>query len=344
MLTESGGPMNMHFQPIPLAGALEQNITSRTGPLAATGPFLGESAAIRSLASAAKRAALNDSPVVIQGERGTGKKLLAAWLHENGQHRSQPLIELNCGSLLRMGTEIEAGMGERRQRSFDAGFSELAHGGTIVLAEIQSADLKIQARLLRMLGRHASGTLTDGNSRRIRLITTAQDILENLVQAKRLRADLYSRISGSTLRLPPLRERPGDLPLLTVQILANLAGQFGNRDFDLTRRAFQVLESYPWPGNVHELRLVLERAVLLARSTLLTAADLRFGEAAPSDVASKAQFRSLRELERQYVENILQAVGGRVQEAAKILAVPRSSLYHKLKQYRSERLNVKYAS
>jgi DNA-binding NtrC family response regulator len=334
--------MNMHFQSIPHAGALEQNITSRTGTLAAPDPFLGESAAIRLLASAAKRAALNDSPVVIQGERGTGKRLVAVWLHENGQRPSQPLIELNCGSLLRRGTEIEAGIGERRESL--AGFSSLAHGGTIVVAEIQSADLKIQARLLRMLGREASGTSTDGNSRRIRLITTAQETLENLVQTKRLRADLYSRISGSTLHVPPLRERQGDLPLLTVQILANLANQFGNRDFDLTRRGLQVLQSYPWPGNIHELMLVLERAVLLARSTLLTAADLRLGESAPSHVASKAQVRSLRELERQYVENILQAVGGRVQEAAKILEVPRSSLYHKLKRYRSERLNVKYAS
>jgi DNA-binding NtrC family response regulator len=340
--------MNMHFLPISGLGALEQNTMSRTDARHPhfSDPFLGESAAIRSLADSAKRAALSDSPVVIEGERGTGKKLLAFWLYEHGQHASQPLFELNCGSLLRRRPEIEHknDLLEKREQPA-AGFPGLADGGTIVLAEIQDADLRTQARLLRMLGRDASEMPTNGKSRRgIRFITTAQEGLAALVQAKRLRADLYSRISGPILHVPPLRERRSDVPMLAVQMLASLAKQFGNRDFDLTRRALQVLQDYPWPGNIHELRIVLERSVLLARSTLLTATDLHVGERMGTNAAPKAQFRSLREVERQYVENVLRTVGGRVQVAAKILDVPRSSLYHKLKQYRSERTDVKYAS
>jgi DNA-binding NtrC family response regulator len=309
-------------------------------------PFVGESDAIRSLTDFAKKAALSDSPVVIEGERGTGKRLLACWLHENGQRASQPFVELNCGSLLRSGPERkdETGLFERRGQPL-AGFPELAHRGTIALTEIQSTDFKTQPRLLRMLGKEASGkSANTGSTKDIRIIATTQENLAELVQARRLRADLYSRISGFTLRIPPLRERLGDLPILAVQILANLARQLGNRDFDLTRRGLQVLQDYSWPGNIRELRIVLERAVLLARSTSLTAADLQAAGQAGDDLGARLQFRNLKEMERQYVERVLHSVGGRVQAAARILGVPRSSLYHKLKRYRFERTAMRSAS
>jgi len=226
-----------------------------------------------------------------------------------------------------------------------AAFPGVAHGGTVVLTEIQSTDLKTQAKLLRMLGMEASGRSGTGRSTgEIRLVATTQENLAELVRARRLRADLYSRMSGFTLPIPPLRERLNDLPMLAVQILGDLAYQLGNRDFDLTRQALQVLQTYSWPGNIRELRIVLERAALLARSTFLTAADLRLGEQTGGNAASRLQYRSLREMEREYVEHVLQSVGGRVQAAAKILDVPRSSLYHKLKQYRFERTGMQSAS
>lgn len=309
-------------------------------------PFAGESDAIRSLADLAQKAALSDSPVVIEGERGTGKRLLASWLHENGQRASQPFIELNCGSLFRRGPERgdEIGLLDRRGRPL-AGFPELAYRGTIALTEIQSTDFKMQPRLLRMLTKEASGRSANGGFKNdIRIITTTQESLAELVQTRRLRADLYSRISGCTLRIPPLRERLGDLPMLAVQILDNLACQLGSCDFDLTRRAVQVLQDYCWPGNIRELRIVLERAVLLARSTALTAADLQPAGQTGDDPGARLQFRNLKEMERQYVERVLHSVGGRVQAAARILDVPRSSLYHKLKQYRFERTGMRSAS
>jgi DNA-binding NtrC family response regulator len=309
-------------------------------------PFIGQSDAIRCLADLAKKAALSDSPAVIEGERGTGKRLLASWLHENGPRASHPFIEFSCGSLLRSGTEGEDKIGLfDRQRQHLAGLPAVVRGGTIVLAEIQSIDFKTQAKLLRMLGKQSSaGSAHSRSTWDIRLLSTTQESLAELVQAKRLRGDLYSRISGFTLRIPPLRERLGDLPMLAVQILGSVACQLGNRDFGLTRRALQVLQDYDWPGNIRELRIVLDRAALLARSSSLTAADLHLGAQSEGDVASRLQLRTLRETERQYVEHVLQTVGGRVQIAAKILDVPRSSLYHKLKQYQFERTGMKSAS
>jgi len=307
-------------------------------------PFSGGSEAIRSLAELAKKAALSDSPVVIEGERGTGRRLLASWLHEHGQRASHPLIELNCGSLLCNGAERDRiGLWDRQGQPL-AGLLNLAHGGTIVLAEIQNADLKTQAKLLQILGKNASRSGNRRSTRCIRLIATTRESLPELVNAKRFRAELSSRLSGFTLQTPPLRDRLGDLPILTAQILGNLACELGSRDFDLTREALHVLQSYSWPGNIRELRVVLERAVLLATSTLLTAADLQLGPEAGKKGEAPSQFRNLREMEQQYVEHVLQRVGGRVQTAAKILNVPRSSLYNKLKQYQFEREGMRSAS
>jgi len=308
-------------------------------------PFIGESDAIRSLADVAKKAALTDNSVVLEGERGTGKRLLASWLHANSRRASQPFVELNRGSFLcrAAGREEAIGLFNADAR-VPIALPELAHRGTVMLAGIQSTDLKTQARLLRILELKASSRSGSGHAQRdVRLLATTRESLAGLVQAKRLRADLHSRLSGITLRVPSLRERPRDVRMLAVQILGDLSQQLGTRDFDLTRRASQALENYCWPANLRELRNVLERAVLLARSTLLTEADLQLGVQTRTGEAPGLPFRNLKEMERQYVERVLQSVGGRVQAAASILDVPRSSLYHKLKQYQFERTGMKSA-
>jgi DNA-binding NtrC family response regulator len=123
-----------------------------------------------------------------------------------------------------------------------------------------------------------------------------------------------------------------------------LAGDLGSSDFDLTRGALRVLQSYSWPGNIRELRSVLERAVLSAKSTLLTATDLQCNGQPQHQSTARAQFRNLKEVEREYIERVLHEVGGRVQVAAKMLGVPRSSLYHKLKQYHIERFGLRSVS
>jgi len=310
-------------------------------------PLVGESNAIRTLADLAGKASLSDSPVLIEGERGTGKGLLALWLHQNGSRASERFVELNCAELSRKPSDSQVFRDEGSSFASEepqARLLEWAHRGTALLSQIQKIDLGTQSSLLQALGEGRSRETAHGLGKAdIRLMATTEEDLSRLVRAKRFRPDLYSRISGFTLRIPPLRERLDDLPLLATQILDNLASELGNSDFDLTRSAVQVLQRYSWPGNIRELKNVLERAVLVASSTLLTAADLRLDGQRP-EIAPRRQFRSLQEVERQYIEQVLDSAGGKVQVAAKILGVPRSSLYHKLKQYRIERLGLRPAS
>lgn len=311
-------------------------------------PFVGESASIRVLADLAAKAALSDCPVLIEGERGTGKRSLAWWLHQNGRRAEEPFVQLHCGELshaLVKTRSFESEGGCDRERQFQPSWLVLAHRGTALLSEIQKMDLIMQSRVLQLFARKPPGGPADRWLRAdVRVMAATQENISRLVQAKRFRADLCARISGCRLRIAPLRERLDDLCLLAAQILSTLARDLGNSDFDLTRGALRVLQSYPWPGNVRELRSVLERAVLATRSTLLTAADLQFNGHAQPQVTARAQFRNLKEVERKYIERVLQEAGGRVQEAAKILGIPRSSLYHKLKQYQIERFGLRSAS
>jgi len=311
-------------------------------------PFVGESHAIRALADLAEKAALTSSPVLIEGERGTGKGLLAWWLHRNGSRACEPFVEMNCGERSRR--LLETGIFGDEGSSFcpeepQASLPELAHRGTVLLSQIQKSDPGTQSRLVQALAEKPSRGAAPGLRRAdIRFIAASEENLWQLVHAKRFRSDLYSCVSGFTLRIPPLRERLGDLPGLASQILGHLASDLGNGDFDLTRNAVHVLQRYSWPGNIRELKSVLERAVVVARGTLLTARDLQPGGQLLCEMASRAEFRALKDVERQYVEQVLHSVEGRVQVAAKILGVPRSSLYHKLKQYRMEGLGLKATS
>jgi DNA-binding NtrC family response regulator len=311
-------------------------------------PFVGESASIRVLADLAAKAAWSDCPVLIEGERGTGKRSLAWWLHQNGRRAAEPFVELHCGELshaLVKAQSFESKGGSDREKQFETSWLALAHRGTVLLSGIQKMDLAMQSRMLRLLAKEPPGGPAHGFLRTdVRVIAATQENISRLVHAKRFRADLCARISGCRLRIPPLRERLDDLCVLAAQILSTLARDLGNSDFDLSRGALRVLQSYPWPGNVRELKSVLERAVLATRSKLLTAADLQFNGQPQPQLAARAQFRNLKEVERKYIEQVLQEAGGRVQEAAKILGIPRSSLYHKLKQYQIERFGLRSAS
>jgi DNA-binding NtrC family response regulator len=304
-------------------------------------PFVGESDSIRALADLAAKAAVSDCPTLIEGERGTGKKSLALWLHQNSLRASEPLIELHWSELSRGLFKTQAlendGRSFENEAQSQSSALVLAHRGTALIKDIQRTDLETQSRLLQFFaGKARGGPAHSSWNTDVRVIAATQENISTLVQAKQFRADLYTRISGLALRIPPLRERRDDLYLIAAQILSYLARDLGNGDFDLTRGALQVLQGYSWPGNIRELRSVLERSVLATRSTLLTATHLQVDGQSRQRLAPGTQFRSLETLERQYIAEVLHAAGGRVQVAAKILGVPRSSLYHKLKHYQAE--------
>ncbi len=313
-------------------------------------PFLGVSRAIRELEATARRVLDSDSPVLIQGETGTGKGVLAHWLHMHGSRGGGPLVQLNCAGLLPQFLETEL-FGHERGAFTSAvsrkqGLLEVAHRGTVFLDEIGDMDLLVQPKLLKVLEEKRFRRLGEVEDRSVdvRLIAATHQDLAGSVRAHRFRGDLYFRISTLPLHLPALRERPEDIPLIARDLLARLSRELGRPGLELTPSAEAALRAYAWPGNLRELRNVLERAVLLSSSSTLGSDDLRFNHAMaralsappleprPPASGDDAELElTLQEVERRHIERVLAAEGGHVERAARRLGIPRSSLYQKLK-------------
>ena len=305
-------------------------------------PFQGTSASIQRLAAEARRTLSTDSPVLIQGETGSGKGVLARWLHSNGPRAEEPFVDLNCAGLTREFLETEL-FGHEKGAFTGAiagklGLLEVAHRGTVFLDEIGDMDAQIQPKLLKAIEEKQFRRLGDVLDRRvdIRLIAATHRNLNNLVREGSFRSDLYFRISTIPLRVPPLRERPEDIPVLAGSLLGALAASLGRAEVSLTPAAEQALQSHTWAGNIRELRNVLERALMFNEQNTLDRRDLRFDEAMGTSSASSSTDNlnlTLVELERRHIERVLDAEGNRVDEAAKRLGIPRSSLYQKIKTY-----------
>jgi DNA-binding NtrC family response regulator len=303
-------------------------------------PFLGCSPAIRKLAEICSRVAGADSPILIQGETGTGKGVLARWFHENSPRSSEPLVDLNCGGFTRdlleselFGYEKGAFTGAVQSK---AGLLEIAHKGTVFLDEIGDVDMQIQPRLLKVLEEQRFRRLGDTRDRHVdvRLLSATHQDVVRLVHEQKFRNDLYFRINTIPLTLPALRERAEDIPLLAQHCLHRLLGEMGAPKVELSSGAMRALQSYSWPGNVRELCNVLERAVLLSDGPTLSERDLRFEvQDTPLTKKSQSPVKTLDELQRQHIQEVLVNEGGHVALAAKKLGIPRSSLYCKLKQY-----------
>jgi DNA-binding NtrC family response regulator len=303
-------------------------------------PFACTSSAVRRLAEQASRVAASDSAVLVQGETGTGKGVLSRWLHDHGPRASEPFVAINCAGLARELIESEL-FGHVKGAFTGAvvpktGLLEVANRGTVFLDEIGDIDLAVQPKLLKALEEkqiRRVGDVTD-RSVDIRLIAATHQDLAALVREKRFRSDLYFRISTIPLTVPPLRERVEDIPVLARHMLDRLSIDLGRPPVELTPEALRSLQGYHWPGNIRELRNVLERGLLLSEGALLAPADLHFelALAGPPDVGE--DLPTLKELERRHIERVLRLEGGRVADAAKRLGIPRSSLYQKIKEYR----------
>ncbi|MCA1585257.1 MAG: sigma-54 dependent transcriptional regulator [Acidobacteria bacterium] len=302
-------------------------------------PFLGSSAVIRTLEAHARRVATADSPLLLLGETGTGKGVLASWLHRHSGRAGEPFVELNCASLSQEFVETEL-FGHEKGAFTGAGAAklgllEVAHRGTAFLDEIGDLHADVQPRLLKVLEEQRFRRLGSVTDRYVdvRLIAATHRDLGTLVREARFRADLYFRINTIPLRVPPLRERAEDIPLLACRLIEQTARAFGRQPLELSRGAEEALCRYPWPGNIRELRNVLERAVLLSDGPALGVRDLRF-ETGASEPVVDARSLTLREVEQRHIEAVLREERGRVDRAAVRLGIARSSLYQKIKQYR----------
>jgi DNA-binding NtrC family response regulator len=314
--------------------------TPRQAP-GAIDPFVGSHPALRKLADQARRVVETDQPVLILGETGSGKGVLARWLHEQGPRRDEPMVDLNCAGLSRELVEAEL-FGHTKGAFTGAvtakrGLFEVAHRGTVFLDEIGDLDQPVQPKLLKVLEERRFRRVGDVEDRSVdvRLVAATSLDLGAQVRDGKFRSDLYFRISTLVLTVPPLRERPDDLPGLAQDLLDRIATRRAGRRVTLGADAIGALQRYPWPGNVRELRNVLERAVLLSDRNELRREDLHFDPGGLASEGSKGDSftgeGTLAEMERAMIDKALEATGGRVAEAAQRLGIPRSTLYQKLK-------------
>jgi len=298
-------------------------------------PFLGDSPAVTRLAEQAARVAAAAVPVLIQGETGSGKGVLARWLHEHGPRADEPFVDLNCAGLSRELLESEL-FGHEKGAFTGAvaakpGLLELAHRGTFFLDEIGDVDLQVQAKLLKVLEELRFRRLGDVKDRRVdvRLIAATHHDLARQVEEGKFREDLFYRISAVPLHVPPLRERGRDAVLLARSLLARIGSELSRPGLRLSDTAETALASARWPGNIRQLRNALERAVLLGDRTMIEAADLAEIQASPPSTARL----SLLEAEKRHIAAVLGAEGGNVPKAALVLGLSRSALYEKIRKH-----------
>jgi DNA-binding NtrC family response regulator len=304
----------------------------------AVDPFFGESPAVRKLAAEAARVAASQVPVLIRGETGSGKGVLARWLHQNGPRADEAFVDLNCAGLSSELLESEL-FGHEKGAFTGAiaakpGLLEMAHRGTLFLDEIGDVELQVQGKLLKVVEDLRFRRLGDVRDRQVdvRLVAATHRDLPRLVQEGKFREDLYYRISAIPLAVPPLRDRGPDVVLLARRLVARIGVEMARPGVRLSAPAEAALAGHPWPGNVRQLRNVLERAVLLCESEVLAPADLVDGSGVPAAEEDTSRL-TLEEVERKHIEAVLRRERGVVARAAKILGLSRSSLYERMKKH-----------
>ncbi|MBN2124075.1 MAG: sigma-54-dependent Fis family transcriptional regulator [Deltaproteobacteria bacterium] len=284
--------------------------------------------------------------VLITGESGTGKELIARAIHTSGPRGSKPLVSINCGGIPEGLLESEL-FGYRKGAFTDAvkdkpGRFEEADGGTLFLDEIGELPPSLQVKLLRALQEQEITPLGGIGSKKVdvRVIAATARDLEREVENRGFREDLFFRINVMTIHLPPLRERRGDIPLLTGYFIDLFNRKLGKAVQGLSSRAMALLMEYTWPGNVRELENVTERAVLLAQGKWITPGELPPSLAERQGLAAQLEpyqglsiKKASRILERELIQKALEKTGGNRSQAAKILEISRPILISKIKTY-----------
>jgi DNA-binding NtrC family response regulator len=280
-------------------------------------------------------------PVLIIGESGTGKELVARAVHANGRRGSRPFVAVNCGAIAEGLLESEL-FGHVRGSFTGAvsdtkGLFEQANGGTVFLDEIGETSPALQVKLLRVLEEGEFRAVGASRPSRVdvRVVAATNVELEKSVAEQRFRQDLYYRLSVIVVRVPPLRDRRADIPLLMGQFLLNACSRAGRR-VEFTPAAIEAFTAYDWPGNVRELENTVERLVLFSRGTAIDAADLPpHMTGAPAGLGDRlfSGLPSLDEVERRYLVHVLENVGGNRTKAADIMGIDRRTLYRMAERF-----------
>jgi two-component system NtrC family response regulator len=294
--------------------------------------MLGSSPAILEAFSTIRKVASTNAPVLILGESGTGKEMAALAIHRNSSRKDGPFVPINCGAIPEtlleselFGHEKGAFTGAHLQRP---GRIENAHRGTLFLDEISEITPPLQVKLLRFLQEQRIERIGGRKEIQIdtRVIAATNADLTKTMQSGTFREDLYYRLAVVTLKLPPLRDRQGDVPLLAQAFLHRFAKEFGKGTVKLASDGLRALQQHIWPGNVRELENRVKRAVIMAEGSYVTSADLELN--APSGARTAHTLQEAREaVEREMVEQALRRHNGKVSAAAAGLGISRPTLY-----------------
>ncbi len=320
-------------------GKLRRNDISHNRLMKKEEPFFGESSLMRSNFELASMSASNDSPILIIGETGTGKGMLARWIHDNSDRSSEAFVEVNCSSL--RGELLASELFGHSKGAFTSavedrqGLVGIADRGTLMLDEIGDMDPGVQTQFLKVIEEKTYRRLGEVKVRRseFRLICATNHDLFREAEDGKFRSDLYYRINVFPIILPPLRERKEDIPGLISHSLINL----GSPDQEIAPDALEFLQSYSWPGNIRELKNVLERALILAKGEHL---ELRHfpGLRGPDDLSGqKGPSKNLIKIEEKLIKDTIDKFGGDTSKAAKELGISRATLYRKLKKFKAAR-------
>ena len=306
--------------------------------------IIGKSAAMHKVFDLIGTVADTNATVLITGETGTGKELVARAIHTNSSRRYSPFIAVSCSALPEnlleselFGYERGAFTGAERTKK---GRFELAHGGTLFLDEIGDISLMTQVKLLRVLQERNFRRLggTDLIELDVRLIAATNRDLLKAVEQHSFRSDLYYRLNVVNIHLPPLRERSGDIPLLAAHFINKYNLEFGKRFSRLEDEALRLMLSYPWPGNVRELENVIERAVVIGQGPELQARHLPFCAPVPGAAAGEAgEDQSLEGMEKLHVRTMLERHQWNIARTARVLNIDRTTLHKKIKKFGLER-------
>jgi len=305
--------------------------------------IIGSSPAMQKVVQTARQVAASDISVLIMGESGTGKELIARAIHNNSRRRKQRLVALNCAGLSESILEDElfghvrgAFTGAQTDRE---GRFEHADRGTLMLDEVGDMPAAMQAKLLRVLENGEVVRLGSNDPLRVdvRLISATNKKLDELVADRQFREDLFFRINGMSIHLPPLRERREDIPLLLHYFVKQAAEKYHKEVEGITPEAQQVLMSYGWPGNVRQLKNVVERMLVLSTGPRLGLETLppEIRPAAGETLSGMNNLVgiSIEQAERELIRNTLKLVNGNREQAAKILNIGERTLYRKIKEY-----------
>ena len=302
--------------------------------------IIGQGPAMEKIFDLIPEVAKSDSSILLVGETGTGKELVAKAIHAKSKRSYFPFIPINCGaipdSLLEselFGHQKGAFTGASHSRK---GFLEVVSGGTLFLDEIGEVSAKMQIDLLRVLEAKEITRIGDCHPITVdfRLISATSRDLEQQIAAGNFREDFFYRINVITIPIPPLRERKEDIPLLIRHFLEKYSHETTKQVDHMTHDAIERLIAYEWPGNVRELENAIERAVVLSKSRTLDIQDFSFLQTSPSMPSTPM---SLREMEKHYIQRILDGCGWNVTQAAKILDINRVTLHKKIKRFEMQK-------